>query len=287
MAVSTQIFTNGLIITPDNVTRYLRRDIQLPSDLVMIEAESFSNKRKINSVCFPDSLRVINGKAFFNCTSLKEVHLPKRLVKLGIGAFARCLTLEKATLSPVVTIIPDGLFAYDAMLKDIIIPSNSKLKVIRPGAFINCNSLTSLILPNSVQRIHSRAFYRCKNLETFPFPKDLKYIGEEAFYFCGFPELNLPDTLEYIEKAAFFKCTKLISVVLPPSVKHIGSQAFHGCNRLKYLEIRHNPEFVGKEIINRQATIRCYKGSVMDKYCQDNELNVEYLEEAPDFSIWK
>ena len=87
MAVTTQIFTNGLTITPGNVTRYLRRDIQLPSDLVIIESEAFSNKRKINSVCFPDSLRMIEGKAFFNCTGLKEAHLPKRVVKLGIGAF--------------------------------------------------------------------------------------------------------------------------------------------------------------------------------------------------------
>ena len=49
------------------------------------------------------------------------------------------------------------------------------------------------------------------------------------------------------------------------------------CNRLQYLEIRHDPEYIGEWIINRAATIRCYKGSKADRYCQESGFKVEYL----------
>lgn len=48
-------------------------------------------------------------------------------------------------------------------------------------------------------------------------------------------------------------------------------------NRLQYLEIRHDPEYIGEWIINRAATIRCYKGSKADRYCQESGFKVEYL----------
>lgn len=48
-------------------------------------------------------------------------------------------------------------------------------------------------------------------------------------------------------------------------------------NRLQYLEIRHDPEFIGEWIINKAATIRCYKGSKVDRYCQQSGFKVEYF----------
>ena len=52
---------------------------------------------------------------------------------------------------------------------------------------------------------------------------------------------------------------------------------FHGCNRLESVEIRHDPEYVGPWIVNKSCTIRCYKGSKMDAYCDEYELKREYI----------
>ena len=98
-----------------------------------------------------------------------------------------------------------------------------------------------------------------------------------AFYFCGMEKLELPDTLETIDVKAFFKCTQLQEVKIPVSVRSIERGAFHGCNRLKILEFRHDPDFIGPWIINRSCTIRCYKGSKVDAYSQENGFQVEYL----------
>lgn len=79
-----------------------------------------------------------------------------------------------------------------------------------------------------------------------------------------------------LEDSAFFKCTRLTTVRIPESVRYIGKWAFHGCNRLQYVEFRHDPDFIGPWIINRATTIRCYRGSKVDQYCQENGFKVEY-----------
>lgn len=48
--------------------------------------------------------------------------------------------------------------------------------------------------------------------------------------------------------------------------------------RLKVLEIRHDPEYIGEWIINRAARIRCYQGSKVDRYCQESGFTVEYID---------
>ena len=183
--------------------------------------------------------------------------------------------------------IPRELFQKNRKLTSVTFPSKCITHTIGHGAFNECSSLTYIELPEQIRSIQDRAFYRCKELKQIIFPKDLKRIGDYAFYFCGIETLNLPDGIEYLGESAFFKCKHLIDVELPPSVKHIGKGIFHGCNRLKYLTIRHDPQYIGEGIINKAATIRCYKNSKTDKYCQENNLNVEYLEGRMPLNIWK
>ena len=73
------------------------------------------------------------------------------------------------------------------------------------------------------------------------------------------------------------KCKKLEYVCIPSSVTTIEKWAFHGCDRLKILEIHHDPEYVGDWITNKNCTIRCYKGSSMEAYARKHEIQVEYL----------
>ena len=195
--------------------------------------------------------------------------------------------MQKVTLSAYTRKLPRELFYECRNLTSVTFPDKCSTISIGHSAFQNCISLESINFPDSLLTINDRAFYRCKNLKQVHFPTGLKHIGDYAFYFCALDTLELPDTLETIGESAFFKCKNLIGIELPPSVKSIGKWVFHGCDRLKYLTIRHNPEFIGEWIINRAATIRCYKGSVADRYCQENEFKVEYLEGKMPTYIWK
>lgn len=265
------------VITRKNSNRYRKNIIHIPEGISYIATEAFQHQSCIRSVSFPDSLRKIGARAFQGCTFMESALLPQSMVQLGPGAFSDCPKLEKQFIPSGISELPREIFRDDQKLQSVTFGENSRLHIIRDNAFSSCISLDSLDLPDNITEICDRAFYRCKNLQNIHLPHNLHRIGIQAFYFCGIKNLVLPDSLEILEESAFFKCNSLISVVIPTSVKCIRKWVFHGCNRLQYLEIRHDPDFIGEWIINRAATIRCYQGSKVDKYCQDSGFHTEYL----------
>jgi hypothetical protein len=63
---------------------------------------------------------------------------------------------------------------------DIVIPAevsygskNYPVVGITKDAFVNCSSMTSLSLPNSIEFIGEYAFYGCTGLSSFSFPEGL------------------------------------------------------------------------------------------------------------------
>ncbi len=53
------------------------------------------------------------------------------------------------------------------------------------GAFMNCTTVTSVTIPNSVTWIGSYAFKGCTLDQREHIPTTLRSIGEEAFSGCG------------------------------------------------------------------------------------------------------
>ena len=61
---------------------------------------------------------------------------------------------------------------------------NEKTKVIYQDAFSSCDSLTSVIIPNSVTSIGERAFSNCTLLTGIIIPSGVTSIGDSAFNGC-------------------------------------------------------------------------------------------------------
>ena len=119
---------------------------------------------------------------------------------------------------------------------ELIIPSEYKgkpVKEIGHSAFYDCDSLTSVIIPDSVTSIGPAAFYKCKNLTEITIPDSVTSIGNNAFYFCrSLTSVEIPDSVTSIGSYAFRYCSNLTSVVIPDSVTSIGSYAFVSCDSL-------------------------------------------------------
>ena len=270
--------SNSLTLTRRNCGQYIEKNMELPQNCRSISAETFFNRPDIRSVVFAYELEQFGNKAFQGCSLLNRIELPEHLQKLGIVVFSDCISLKKVKIPASLTSIPKNAFNNGRKLNSLEFAPNSKLTFIGPNAFSECATLTEVVFPASLEEIDDRAFYKCKKLSCISFPGgDLRVIGKQAFYFCGMDSLQLPDSLEVLDESAFFKCCNLTSVVIPPNVRYLGKWIFHGCNRLQYLEIRHDPEFIGEWIINKAATIRCYKGSKVDRYCQQSGFKVEYF----------
>lgn len=269
---------NPLILTRQDAASMTGTSLCLSEPCRLIASEAFRGHPRLETILLPPSLTDIGARAFQSCTFLKELSLPHSVRRLGPGCFSLCPHLRTVRISNRVTEIPSDAFREDRRLERVLFTKGSRLTLIRKDAFSECTSLKFLLLPSGVTSIEARAFHRCKELRAVRFPEGLKSIGQKAFYFCGLESLELPSSLEVLEDSAFFKCTQLTEVCLPTGIRHIGKWVFHGCSRLKVLEIRHDPEYIGEWIINRAAKIRCYRNSKADAYCQASGFTVEYIE---------
>ena len=81
---------------------------------------------------------------------------------------------------------------YEGTLSDIIIPetiNGCKVTNIFERAFFDCDNLTSVTLPNSIDSIGNRAFYDCDNLYSIKIPKSV--LSAEDFIFNSCKKLTI------------------------------------------------------------------------------------------------
>jgi len=90
----------------------------------------------------------------------------------------------------------------------------------------HCTEITEIVLPESIDYIHS--FGGCTNLQTIKIPKNKKFtiINQACFSGCvKLEKIYLPENITTIYDSAFTRCTSL-EVYLPKSIQTIGDHAF-------------------------------------------------------------
>jgi hypothetical protein len=109
----------------------------------------------------------------------------------------------------------DGAFESCTELKSVVLPK--KMDVI-PGMFSNnLPKLTSIKMPESVEKIGPRAFAGCSALKSITIPDGVKIIDQAAFSNCkSLTSIKIPDSLEKIGWAAFLDCSELATVEINP-----------------------------------------------------------------------
>jgi len=123
---------------------------------------------------------------------------------------------------------------YDESVKTTLQESSKKVNLILEGvaeipaqAFLNCDALTSVSLPNATS-IGDNAFMFCTSLTSVSLPNATS-IGNDAFNGCSrLTSVSLPNATS-IGASAFSGCNFLTSVSLPNATS-IGEGAFSGCN---------------------------------------------------------
>lgn len=110
---------------------------------------------------------------------------------------------------------------------------------IQMQAFIECASLKSVSMPESMTWIGDSAFAGCTGLEQVEISPNLTAIGSKSFYSCnGLTSVVVPDKVTSIESLAFFGCLKLESITIPASVTTLDSTFVFGCTNLKKIEFK-------------------------------------------------
>ena len=90
---------------------------------------------------------------------------------------------------------------------DIVLPDT--VTTIGEGAFKNCTSLRTIIMPN-VTYISASAFLGCSSLTSIEIPEEMTTIPNEAFSGCSMLRtVKIPDGVKEINYHAFYNCTSL------------------------------------------------------------------------------
>ncbi len=118
----------------------------------------YLNGEKITHLVIPSGIEKINSRAFDTCASIVTVTIPSSVKSIGLLAFAICKNIES-----------------------VIFEDNSQLTTIDERAFINCDKLNSIIIPDSVTTINNRAFIACDNLTSVVIPAGVLSIDYTAF----------------------------------------------------------------------------------------------------------
>ena len=144
-----------------------------------------------------------------------------------------------------VTSIGNGAFLECESLTSVTIPNS--VKSIGKEAFSCCESLTSVTIPNSVTSIGESAFEACYSLESITIPNSVKSIGGNAFSVCySLTNITIPNSVTSIGWGTFEECHGLKSITIPNSVKSIGGNAFCECYSLKSITIPNSVTSIGE-----------------------------------------
>ena len=107
------------------------------------------------------------------------------------------------------------------------------VKAIGDKAFISCNSLITISMPDGLESIGESAFQGDSHLNEFTIPSKLKSIGSLAFYNCnGLKNVSLPEGLEVLGDYAFAYCFGLQKLELPSTLSSIDQFVIKGCDVL-------------------------------------------------------
>ncbi|MDR3236384.1 MAG: leucine-rich repeat protein [Prevotellaceae bacterium] len=124
--------------------------------------------------------------------------------------------------------------------------------------FAQRESITSVIISESITRIGNNAFNSCSNLVTVIIPESVTSIGDKAFIGCyKLTAVTIPESVTSIGDYAFSGCNKLTTVTIPASVTILGERAFGDCYGLTAINVdAGNPNYASDDgvLFNKDKT---------------------------------
>ena len=205
-------------------------EITLPDGLTKIGDVTFAYLPKLKTVHIPDSVTSLGDGVFMECSSLENVILPEGLTELNF-TFENCKSLSEITI-PESVVVLFNTFEGCTSLTHITIPKNVEMI---DYAFEDCVNLKEVIfLGTEIEEIGLGAFKNCTSLESIVIPDGVEEIVGSAFTGCtSLKSVTLPESLEEIESKAFEGCTSLKEITLPDGIRSVSPDAFEGCPDIK------------------------------------------------------
>ncbi len=150
----------------------------------------------VQTIAFKEGVTVIQTAAFEHCHNLKEVTMSDSVHTIEEWAFDGCTSLKTIHWSKGLKIIEEEAFA-ECSIEEIILPKG--VLEIQANAFVDCNRVKRIVLPESVYLI--TGVMELENLEQLVFlgnrPEKINGTSIERFEFYTTKQLF---TVYYLNK---------------------------------------------------------------------------------------
>ena len=230
--------------------------ITIPDSVTSIGDGIFFSCSGLTSVTIGDGVTSIGQRAFYECHNLTSINIPDSVTSIGDEAFAGCSSLTSIIVDPQNSVYhSDGNCLIETESKTLIagcgasvIPAYGSVTSIGGSAFSGCDSLTSIVIPDSVTSIGEYAFSSCDSLTSIVIPDNVTFIGDWAFTYCrNLTSVTIGDGVTSIGEGAFYNCYSLTSITIPDSVISIDNYAFYDCSGLTSVTIPDSVTIIGDE----------------------------------------
>ena len=223
------------------------KSVVLPEGLLSIGREAFDSCTKLASINIPDSVISVGGDAFYNTQIWNSFKWRNNALYIDNALIRAAGNLSGSyTVKPGTTIIGAGAFREADTLTEVVIPDS--VKFIGHSAFIDCDKLVKVTLPKGLERIEEYTFAWCWSLKNVNIPESVNYIGNFAFLNCtSLENIVLPPSLSRIDEYVFTNCASLDGINIPEGVTRIEYGAFWGCGGIDSVTIPDTVTYIGFE----------------------------------------
>ncbi len=252
--------------------------------------DAFANCNQLTSIVLPQTLRNLGKNAFLSCTRLTSCIIPdstiteipfEAFLKAGLiefrvpegvtyieqRSFEQMPNLLRVHLANSVKSLTSWSFYNLPALQDpiyndslfVLMPDSyqgaytipSSIKVICNMAFYGCTKVTSLTIPEGVERIESLSLFFSLNssVKTLHIPSTVNYIGPNAICSGRLETVTVAADNQHYTTWNGLVCTKdmktlvycpdrkYVNTTLPESIEHIAPYAFYVASNLYKLEM--------------------------------------------------
>ncbi len=173
-------------------------DVVLPDSVTYIGVKAFSGCEGLKNINVPASLSGFGSDAFYGCASLKSFAIPSGVTEIPDSVFSGCSSLSGTWMIPsTVTKIGKNAFSGCSKIERIVFEESSQLTTIDEKAFSGCTSLKSIsigdaelvdgkfVLPSKVEKLMEYAFLNCTSMSSIVIPASTNYIDRLVFSGCS------------------------------------------------------------------------------------------------------
>jgi len=173
-------------------------NITVPQGVKTIGEYAFNFCQALETISLPQSLTNISQYAFYNCASLSRVYYNGKVSQWNDIYIDNSYNGNYCLLNSTILFVDEFIYSvsdgesavagYTGEETEVMIPSQIEgypVTAVSDMAFMECDKITAVTVPQGVKTIGDYAFNFCESLETISLPQSLEAVSQYAFYNCG------------------------------------------------------------------------------------------------------